>query len=246
MFDGGDGAGDGPVLPRRRRRLRPRRAARPAATSTCCCCTRPGASEAAARRRARSGTRSGTPGCGSTTACARSARPGAWPARTSRSCSGCSTPASSPATPSLRRAAAAAVLADWRAMADRRLPDLHELVLRAAPSARRAAPPARARPQGGLRRPARRHGPAGGRRLLGRRRPARRAGRTRSAFLLDVRDALHRVTGRSADRLVLQEQDAVADELVGVPDADALLRAVSKRRAPSRTPPTSPGTASSG
>lgn len=47
-----------------------------------------------------------------------------------------------------------------------------------------------------------------------------------AAHLLDVRDALHRVTGRPQDVLLLQEQDAVADELLGEPDADALLRDV--------------------
>ncbi|MBT2213697.1 [protein-PII] uridylyltransferase [Actinomadura sp. NEAU-AAG7] len=46
-------------------------------------------------------------------------------------------------------------------------------------------------------------------------------------LLLDVRHALHEVTGRSADRLVLQEQDAVARAL-GMPDADALLRATAE------------------
>ena len=45
------------------------------------------------------------------------------------------------------------------------------------------------------------------------------------AFLLDVRDALHLVTGKGSDRLLMQEQDAVAAEL-GFADADALLRAV--------------------
>jgi [protein-PII] uridylyltransferase len=44
--------------------------------------------------------------------------------------------------------------------------------------------------------------------------------------LLDVRDALHTVTGRASDRLVLQEQDAVAHEL-GLLDGDVLLRRVS-------------------
>jgi [protein-PII] uridylyltransferase len=44
--------------------------------------------------------------------------------------------------------------------------------------------------------------------------------------LLDVRDALHRCTGRRGDRLLLQEQDAVAD-LLGLADGDALLRRVS-------------------
>ena len=45
--------------------------------------------------------------------------------------------------------------------------------------------------------------------------------------LLDVRDALHRVTGRSTDRLVLQEQDAVAQSL-GLADADQLLLQVGR------------------
>lgn len=43
--------------------------------------------------------------------------------------------------------------------------------------------------------------------------------------ILDARDALHRATGRAEDRLLLQEQDTVA-ELLGSPDADALLRDV--------------------
>jgi [protein-PII] uridylyltransferase len=53
--------------------------------------------------------------------------------------------------------------------------------------------------------------------------------RVRAAYglLLDVRHALHEVTGRSADRLVLQEQEAVARAL-GLLDADALLRAVAE------------------
>ncbi|HEX6419263.1 MAG TPA: [protein-PII] uridylyltransferase [Acidimicrobiales bacterium] len=45
--------------------------------------------------------------------------------------------------------------------------------------------------------------------------------------LLDVRVELHRRTGRPGDRLLLQEQDAVADAL-GYPDADALMRAVAR------------------
>jgi [protein-PII] uridylyltransferase len=44
-------------------------------------------------------------------------------------------------------------------------------------------------------------------------------------LLLDVRDALHRVTGRATDRLMLQEQQAVA-QLLGMESDDALLRAV--------------------
>ena len=43
--------------------------------------------------------------------------------------------------------------------------------------------------------------------------------------LLDARDALHRSTGRSSDKLVLQEQDAVARAL-GLLDGDLLLREV--------------------
>jgi [protein-PII] uridylyltransferase len=43
--------------------------------------------------------------------------------------------------------------------------------------------------------------------------------------LLAVRVELHRRTGRPGDRLLLQEQDAVADSL-GYKDADALMRAV--------------------
>lgn len=45
------------------------------------------------------------------------------------------------------------------------------------------------------------------------------------ALLLDVRHALHEATGRAADRLVLQEQGAVAEAL-GLLDAEALLRTV--------------------
>lgn len=43
--------------------------------------------------------------------------------------------------------------------------------------------------------------------------------------LLDVRDALHVVTGRGRDRLTRQDQDAVA-ALLGEPDADTLLTSV--------------------
>lgn len=43
--------------------------------------------------------------------------------------------------------------------------------------------------------------------------------------LLDIRDALHITTGRATDRLALQDQDQVAHAL-GLPDADALLRTV--------------------
>ena len=44
-------------------------------------------------------------------------------------------------------------------------------------------------------------------------------------LLLDVRHALHEVTGRSSDRLILQEQEAVAGAL-GLLDANVLLRTI--------------------
>ncbi|MGH8776480.1 MAG: [protein-PII] uridylyltransferase [Jiangellaceae bacterium] len=46
-------------------------------------------------------------------------------------------------------------------------------------------------------------------------------------WLLVVRDALHRTTGRRHDRLVFQDQDAVAERL-GLSDADALMRRVAE------------------
>jgi [protein-PII] uridylyltransferase len=49
--------------------------------------------------------------------------------------------------------------------------------------------------------------------------------RVRAAYetILDIRHALHEVTGRGTDRLVFQEQDAVA-KVAGLPGSDALLR----------------------
>jgi [protein-PII] uridylyltransferase len=53
--------------------------------------------------------------------------------------------------------------------------------------------------------------------------------RVRAAYglLLDTRHALHVTIGRAADRLVLQEQDVVAERL-GLLDADVLLRTVAE------------------
>jgi [protein-PII] uridylyltransferase len=53
--------------------------------------------------------------------------------------------------------------------------------------------------------------------------------RVRAAYglLLDTRHALHLTIGRAADRLVLQEQDVVAERL-GLLDADVLLRTVAE------------------
>jgi [protein-PII] uridylyltransferase len=47
-----------------------------------------------------------------------------------------------------------------------------------------------------------------------------------AAMLLDVRVALHRTTEKGSDRLVLQQQPAVAEEL-GLPDVDTLMRFLS-------------------
>jgi [protein-PII] uridylyltransferase len=53
--------------------------------------------------------------------------------------------------------------------------------------------------------------------------------RVRDAYelLLDVRHTLHEVTGRSSDRLVLQEQETIAHAL-GLLDADVLLRTIAE------------------
>lgn len=116
------------------------------------------------------------------------------------------------------------VLADWRNQAATRLPQLHSLCRERADRAgelRFLLEPDLKEARGGLRdatalravaaswlADAPREGLAEARRRL-----------------LDVRDALHLVTGRATDRLSLQEQDQVAARL-GLLDADALLREV--------------------
>ena len=149
-----------------------------------------------------------------------------WPRPTSRPASACSTPGSSPVTPSSAARLRTATLASWRQAASRLLPQLRDLRRDRAAPARRAGVPARARPQGGLRRPARGAGAA-----RRRRRPARPTSRPAEveeayALLLDVRDELRRRTGRPDDVLVRQEQRPVAAAL-GLADEDALLREVS-------------------
>ncbi|WP_338673183.1 [protein-PII] uridylyltransferase [Streptomyces sp. SCSIO 30461] len=117
-----------------------------------------------------------------------------------------------------------AVLADWRNQAAKRLPELDELCRERA--ARQGElqyllEPDLKEARGGLRdatalravaaswlADAPREGLADARRVL-----------------LDTRDALHLATGRATDRLALQEQDQVAEEL-GLLDGDALLRQV--------------------
>ncbi|MEW2157606.1 [protein-PII] uridylyltransferase [Streptomyces sp. NPDC007189] len=117
-----------------------------------------------------------------------------------------------------------AVLADWRNQAPKRLPELQELCAERAArqgELRYLLEPDLKEARGGLRdatalravaaswlADAPREGLADARRRL-----------------LDVRDALHLVTGRATDRLALQEQDQVAAEL-GLLDADTLLRQV--------------------
>ncbi|MDP1876844.1 MAG: DUF294 nucleotidyltransferase-like domain-containing protein, partial [Actinomycetota bacterium] len=127
--------------------------------------------------------------------------------------------------PALAEQLQSVVLGDWRAMAERRLPELRDMVLARRQrfgEASQLVEPDLKESYGGLRDatilrgvaaswvtdvPHNGHGDA-------------------VDFLLDVRDSLHRLTGSSSDRLLMQEQDAIAEDLVGVRDADALLRAV--------------------
>lgn len=117
-----------------------------------------------------------------------------------------------------------AVLADWRNLAPKRLPELRELCEERAERQGELSyllEPDLKEARGGLRdatalravaaswlADAPREGLADARRSL-----------------LDVRDALHLTTGRATDRLALQEQDQVAAEL-GLLGADTLLRQV--------------------
>ncbi|CAL9595503.1 Bifunctional uridylyltransferase_uridylyl-removing enzyme [Streptomyces sp. enrichment culture] len=126
--------------------------------------------------------------------------------------------------PGLTASLRTAVLADWRDQAPKRLPELRELCAERAErqgELQYLLEPDLKEARGGLRdatalravaaswlADAPREGLAEARRRL-----------------LDVRDALHLVTGRATDRLALQEQDQVASQL-GLLDADALLRRV--------------------
>src|SRR5262249_60485022 len=114
------------------------------------------------------------------------------------------------------------VLADWRARAGTRLAGLQALHAQRAQRSGELAflvEPDLKEARGGLRDAGAIHAmaaawvaPSAG--------PRVRAGRE---AVLDARHALHEVTGRPSDRLVLQEQDEVARAL-GLADADALLR----------------------
>ncbi|MFI6943542.1 [protein-PII] uridylyltransferase [Streptomyces sp. NPDC050418] len=117
-----------------------------------------------------------------------------------------------------------AVLADWRNQAPRRLGELQELCAERAErqgELQYLLEPDLKEARGGLRDATALRAVAAS--WLA---DAPRAGLDEARRrLLDVRDALHLVTGRATDRLALQEQDQVAESL-GLLDADALLRQV--------------------
>jgi [protein-PII] uridylyltransferase len=124
--------------------------------------------------------------------------------------------------PDLTAGLRAGVLADWRAAAGTRLAELQamhterterrgELAFLLEPDLKEA--------RGGLRDAGAIHAVAAAWVAPG---PGPRV-RAAQEFILDTRHALHEVTGRPTDRLVLQEQDEVAGVL-GLADADVLLR----------------------
>jgi [protein-PII] uridylyltransferase len=113
-------------------------------------------------------------------------------------------------------------LADWRAAAGTRLAELHTLhEERTARSGELAflLEPDLKEARGGLRDAEAIYAVAAAWVAPG---PGPRA-RAAQEAILDTRHALHEVTGRASDRLVLQEQDEVA-RVLGLADADALLR----------------------
>ncbi|SEC67219.1 [protein-PII] uridylyltransferase [Streptomyces melanosporofaciens] len=116
------------------------------------------------------------------------------------------------------------VLADWRAQAPRRLPELHALCQERAErhgELQFLLEPDLKEARGGLRDATALRAIAASW-LADAPREGLDDARRR---LLDARDALHLSTGRAADRLALQEQDQVAAAL-GLLDADALLRQI--------------------
>ncbi|GAA2779883.1 hypothetical protein GCM10020219_059250 [Nonomuraea dietziae] len=124
--------------------------------------------------------------------------------------------------PELTRRAREAVLAEWRADSRRRLAELREAADKRAESTGELAfllEPDLKDGRGGLR-------DVQAMQAVAAAWVASAPGpRVREAYelILDVRHALHVVTARGADRLVLQEQDAVAGTL-GLLDAEALMR----------------------
>ncbi|MFD7645379.1 [protein-PII] uridylyltransferase [Kitasatospora sp. NPDC059795] len=116
------------------------------------------------------------------------------------------------------------VLADWRAAAPVRLPDLHALVRARAERHGEASfllEPDLKEARGGLRDLVALDAVAASWLADAPRDGLDAAART----LADVRDALHLTCGRATERLALQDQDQVAARL-GLPDADTLLRQV--------------------
>ncbi|MEV5942697.1 [protein-PII] uridylyltransferase [Streptomyces sp. NPDC051994] len=119
-----------------------------------------------------------------------------------------------------------AVLADWRNLAPKRLPELDELCRERAErqgELQYLLEGDLKEARGGLRDATALRAVAASWLADAPREGLGEARRT----LLDVRDALHLSTGRATDRLALQEQDAVADQL-GLLDADVMLRQVSE------------------
>ena len=114
------------------------------------------------------------------------------------------------------------VLSDWRAAAGTRLAELQALHAERAERSGELAfllEPDLKQARGGLRDAGAIHAVAAAWVAPG---PGPRV-RAAQEFILDTRHALHEVTGRPADRLVLQEQDEVA-RVLELADADALLR----------------------
>jgi [protein-PII] uridylyltransferase len=126
--------------------------------------------------------------------------------------------------PGLTRGLREAVLADWRADSRRRLPELREMTRRRWTADGELAfllEPDLKDARGGLRDV---HAIQAVAAAWVSSAPTDRV-REAYSLLLDVRHALHESTGRAGDRLVLQEQEAVAAAL-GLLDAEVLLRAV--------------------
>ncbi|GAA1731090.1 [protein-PII] uridylyltransferase [Nonomuraea bangladeshensis] len=124
--------------------------------------------------------------------------------------------------PELTRKAREAVLAEWRADSRRRLGELREAADQRAQVSGELAfllEPDLKDGRGGLRDVQAMQAVAAAWVASA---PGPRA-REAHEFILDVRHALHVVTARGTDRLVLQEQDAVAG-LLGLLDAEALMR----------------------
>ncbi|GAA0693497.1 [protein-PII] uridylyltransferase [Kitasatospora atroaurantiaca] len=126
--------------------------------------------------------------------------------------------------PALTASLRSAVLADWRATATKRLPELHQLCLERAERHGELSfllEPDLKEARGGLRDVVALNAIAAT--WLA---DAPRDGLDAAAARLsDVRDALHLTTGRATERLGLHDQDQVAAHL-GVLDADTLLRQV--------------------